>query len=79
MAKDDTTGNGNGNDNEKPSWPPVGLPEGGLVCRSCGCRHFYVVYTRRGLTAIIVRRRECRNCHHRVTTYEKEFDGGNPE
>ncbi|OQB79345.1 MAG: transcriptional regulator NrdR [Planctomycetes bacterium ADurb.Bin126] len=43
----------------------------GLNCRSCGCRHFWVVYTRRGWGGKLIRRRECRHCGKRMTTWEK--------
>jgi transcriptional regulator NrdR family protein len=43
----------------------------GLVCRVCGCRHFYVLYTRARRGGRIMRRRECRNCGKRVTTWER--------
>jgi transcriptional regulator NrdR family protein len=49
-----------GSPNEKP----------GLVCRRCGCRHLFVVYTRRRATGVI-RRRECRHCGYRMTTWER--------
>lgn len=42
----------------------------GLVCRNCGCRHFQVIYTRRAAQGRIVRRRECRHCGRRLTTWE---------
>lgn len=41
----------------------------GIVCPKCGCSHFYVIYTRpRGDK--IMRRKECRNCGKKITTYE---------
>lgn len=43
----------------------------GLRCRHCGCGHFYVVYTRPGRDGKLVRRRECRNCGERITTWER--------
>lgn len=43
----------------------------GLVCRQCGCAHSRVVYTRRGSDRKLIRRRECRHCGARVTTWEK--------
>jgi len=45
--------------------------ERGLECRKCGCRHMFVVWTRhqRGK---IVRRRECRYCGTKITTFERE-------
>lgn len=45
-------------------------PQRGLVCQSCGCRHFHVVYTRRGAGGRLIRRRECRHCGKRITTWE---------
>ena len=42
----------------------------GLECPKCGCRHFTVVYTRPGWGGKIKRRRACRNCGRRITTYE---------
>jgi len=42
----------------------------GIECPKCGCRHFHVVYTRRG-PARVLRRRECRNCGRRITTCER--------
>ncbi len=43
----------------------------GLECRHCGCRHFRVVYTRPTWGDRIMRRRECRHCSKRMTTWEK--------
>jgi len=43
----------------------------GLRCRACGCRHFRVIYTRKTWGNRIMRRRECRNCGKRMTTWEK--------
>lgn len=48
----------------------------GLVCRYCGCRHFRVVYTRPAWGGRIMRRRECRHCGRRTTTWEQA--GGRP-
>lgn len=45
--------------------------EVGLCCRNCGCRHFFVLYTKSVRGGRILRRRECRHCGKRVTTYEK--------
>ena len=44
--------------------------EKGIECPSCGCRHFYVIYTRRRADRI-VRRKECRHCGKRVITSER--------
>lgn len=48
----------------------------GLQCRACGCRHFRVIYTRAALGGKLVRRRECRNCGQRITTWERSIGGG---
>ncbi len=42
----------------------------GLECPQCGCSHFRVLYTRRALGGRLLRRRECRYCGRRMTTYE---------
>lgn len=42
----------------------------GIRCPKCGCGHFEVVYTRKIPGGAIRRRRECRHCGRRVTTYE---------
>ncbi len=52
--------------NTKPDERPVGLE-----CPDCGCRHFYVVYTRPTPNGRIMRRRQCRHCGRRITTFEK--------
>jgi len=44
----------------------------GLECSRCGCRHFRVLYTRRAIGGRILRRRECRHCGRRMTTYEQQ-------
>jgi DNA-directed RNA polymerase subunit RPC12/RpoP len=55
---------------ERKKWPPE--QDGrGLVCRHCGCRHFRVIYTRPAYGGHIMRRRECRHCGRRITTWEK--------
>lgn len=45
----------------------------GIECRVCGCRHFVVVYTRPLSGGRIMRRRECRHCGTRTTTFEQEI------
>lgn len=45
-------------------------PARGIQCPACGCRHFFVIYTRRGAGEKLVRRRECRHCGRRITTWE---------
>jgi len=56
---------------QRKTWSPDPAMVG-LTCRNCGCRHFYVVYTRRAPRAKLIRRRECRNCGRRMTTVEQE-------
>ena len=46
----------------------------GIACPACGCRHFRVLYTRRALGGRLLRRRECRHCGRRVTTYEQSLE-----
>ena len=41
----------------------------GLECSKCGCRHFFVTDVR-PRDKRIMRRRECRNCGKRITTFE---------
>lgn len=48
----------------------------GLRCRNCGCQHFRVVYTRPAHGSKVVRRRQCRHCGSRVTTWERAIGGG---
>ncbi len=43
----------------------------GLEFRACGCKHFRVVYTCPAWGGQIMRRRECRHCGKRVTTWER--------
>lgn len=43
----------------------------GLVCRTCGCRHFLTVRTQPGVGDRIVRIRECRCCGRRTRTVER--------
>ncbi|HPD29062.1 MAG TPA: hypothetical protein PLL20_03640 [Phycisphaerae bacterium] len=54
-----------------PATMPAAQPvKRGLECPRCGCRHFHVLYTRATIGGRILRRRECRYCGRRVTTYE---------
>lgn len=53
---------------------PEATDQKGLVCRHCGCRHFRVLYTRRAWGGRIMRRRECRYCGKRMTTWERAGD-----
>jgi transcriptional regulator NrdR family protein len=52
---------------------PSEEPAPGFQCRRCGCRHFFVVYTRAAGPGWITRRRECRHCGTRITTREREI------
>lgn len=57
----------------KPADSRKKLPQSdnrGLECRHCGCKHFRVVYTRPTWGNRIIRRRECRQCRRRMTTWE---------
>ena len=54
----------------RKTWAP-GQDQRGLVCRACGCQHFRVVYTRPTWAGRIMRRRECRHCGKRMTTWER--------
>jgi hypothetical protein len=42
----------------------------GLICRSCGCRHFYVRNTIPLSNGKIRRYRVCRNCGRTIPTIE---------
>jgi transcriptional regulator NrdR family protein len=54
---------------QQTKWP-MGGSGSGVECRECGCRHFEVLYTRRLANGVILRRRACRHCGRRLTTYE---------
>jgi hypothetical protein len=56
----------------KPDGPPS-EPVRGIECRGCGCRHFYTIETRKQPGGRIMRRKECRHCGRRITTYERAF------
>ena len=43
----------------------------GLVCRRCEGQAFRVIYTRPAWGGRIQRRRECRHCGKRITTWER--------
>jgi len=45
-------------------------PWRGVECDQCGCTRLRVVYTRRRWDGTLVRRRECRSCGTRITTWE---------
>ena len=54
----------------EPAAEPIGL-----VCSRCGCRHFFVLYTRPARGDRIRRRKECRHCGRQITTFEKPLSG----
>lgn len=54
---------------ERPSTAPAGSSP--HACPECGCRHHRTLETRAGKAGSIRRRRECRYCGRRFTTYEK--------
>ena len=43
----------------------------GLECPKCGCKDLRVVYRRAKPGGRVLRRRECRHCGRRMSTYEK--------
>jgi len=45
--------------------------ERGVRCPKCHCGHVPVLYTRKVANGGIRRRRECRACGRRFTTYER--------
>jgi len=47
----------------------------GLRCRTCGLNRFRVIYTRSARGGKLVRRRECRHCKDRITTWERAIGG----
>jgi len=51
----------------------------GLQCPRCGCAHLRVLYTRRAWGGRLLRRRECRYCGRRLTTYETWAGGGSTQ
>ena len=50
----------------------------GLACSACGGTQLKVVYTRSRYGAKVVRRRECRQCQARLTTWERVIPTNNP-
>jgi len=56
------------NQPEKPNEEPRGLR-----CQKCHGNQFRVVYTRAAWGGKLVRRRECRKCGERLTTWEREI------
>lgn len=58
---------------EKPASAKATADRRGLECPRCGCGHFRVLYTRAKSGGKLLRRRECRHCGRRVTTYEQSL------
>ena len=56
-------------------WLPPDQDQRGMECRCCSCRHFRVIYTRSAWGGRIMRRRECRHCGKRMTTWEQPIGG----
>jgi hypothetical protein len=54
----------------------AGQMDRGLTCRRCGSQRPRVVYTRRRIGGVQVRRRECRRCRERFTTWERPIGRG---
>jgi transcriptional regulator NrdR family protein len=50
--------------------------ERGFICLKCGHQGFRVIYTRRAIGRRVNRRRECRKCGWRVTTWEQMIGMG---
>ena len=55
----------------RPEPDPKAEPSG-LSCRACGSRELRVIYTRNAPMKRVMRRRECRRCGARSTTYEQK-------
>jgi transcriptional regulator NrdR family protein len=62
--------------NEQPECSKKSPSDRGLTCRRCGGNRLKVVYTRAKLGGMKVRRRECRKCGKRITTWEREIGTG---
>jgi transcriptional regulator NrdR family protein len=58
-----------------PKHPVAASNHVGLCCRKCGAREFRVIYTRPARDGKIIRRRACRQCGARVTTWERTIGG----
>ena len=56
---------------QPPAVSAVPLGKRGPVCRSCGYRHFAIVYTHWGSGEKLIHRRECRHCGKRMTTGDR--------
>jgi transcriptional regulator NrdR family protein len=54
---------------KQPAW------YAGLRCWNCGAQRFRVIYTRAAPGGKIIRRRACRGCGKRITTWERMIGG----
>lgn len=50
---------------------PPKQPDRGIECPRCGCRHFFTTHTEPLRDGRIRRRKVCRHCGRRVTTFER--------
>ena len=57
---------------QSPKQPPG---HAGLRCWNCGAQRFRVIYTRAARGGKIIRRRACRQCGTRITTWERMIGG----
>ncbi|HEY7312887.1 MAG TPA: hypothetical protein VH643_26220 [Gemmataceae bacterium] len=55
--------------------PPKQPAHTGLRCWNCGSNRFWVIYTRGAPSGRIIRRRACRKCGTRITTWERIIGG----
>jgi transcriptional regulator NrdR family protein len=55
--------------------PKDPITHSGLRCRNCGHNRFRVIYTRAVRGGRIMRRRACRRCDTRITTWERMVGG----
>lgn len=60
---------GGGGENQTAT--PNAQAQAGIRCAKCGCARSRVVYVRDYGPGARVRRRECANCGHRYSTFEK--------
>lgn len=51
--------------------PKESASQAGLRCYKCGGHRFSVIYTRVAAGGKIIRRRACRQCGTRITTWER--------
>ncbi|MGH8192422.1 MAG: hypothetical protein ACREP2_13380 [Rhodanobacteraceae bacterium] len=49
---------------------PKQEPNQRLECRRCGCRHFFLIDSRKAARNRLRQRKECRHCGRRMTVFE---------